>query len=752
MLHVLCIRGSTINLGMGPSKHCEPVDPVMKAPAPQRPNTLFHRLSSGLSHALPSFRSSTPKNEQITRPATAPSAAGTRPRRRAIAAESEQLLVPRNEMTTADELEQPCQYDPSSYYSFISIEKRRCSLCGMRGPKIVRNEPSHACRYGTTSSHISSNRTQANIDRRHSAVDAHHLAHLANSSSSVNLGPRPVTPERAAKRIGNPPRVSKLPPGIIRLPAANAVFANQDRYATMRPNSALGTTSPSGISRNVHLPSSYVIDKETLPKKPVSPKLHHIHGLSNSENFPFIHRHEIPKHAVALRAGSTSPLTDRSDSPKSPRGVHTPHDYSNTVYYGGKNSQIYASQAASPPHVTTVLVKEIQTSGNAVIDLRTSPLDITLDNSQVYRKASPQVMQRRRSLQVLVDTSESGTTFSSQETASTRIGDMRLELKGGSLFLEDLPRLRGGSSRAGSSFNLFSFKLKRWLLTCHGPCPDDFDTDSDADLPPARVVSAERVVRMQQKMNGRVSLPAHLARPAPTTSLTSPTSPGTEGIPPVTTFVTTIQGPPKRPSSKRFSSLSHPELFNRRPKSPINQPSPLTPSQVLIPPFPHLRGGAESPDSIPPTLFRLAGGTGRPISLTSWKQLRPRQILGGLLGMAVFGKHYGKVYGGGDNEEEVVFSCSASVKMSAGGISPLTEHRREVTAKTHDTAPAHGVEPMQRALIPPRMEPVDEVPLCSGALPVDLLADLPADSSVQPSSMHSKDTNAAAGARTDGHA
>ncbi|KAF1357397.1 hypothetical protein EJ07DRAFT_181196 [Lizonia empirigonia] len=256
-------------------------------------------------------------------------------------------------------------------------------------------------------------------------------------------------------------------------------------------------------------------------------------------------------------------------------------------------------------------------------------------------------------------------------------------------------------------------------------------------------------------MNGRVSLPAHLSRPAPTTSLTSPTSPGTKGIPPVTTFVTTIQGPPKRPSSSRFSSLSLPELFNRRPKSPIDQSAPLTPSQVLIPPFPHLRGGAESPDRIPPSLFRLAGGTGRPINLTSWKQSRPRQRMGGLFGMAVFGKHYGKVYGGGDNEEEVVFSCSASVKMSAGCTSPMTEHGREVTAKTHDAAPAHDVEPVQRALMPPRTEPVDEVPLCSGALPIDLPADLLADSSVQTSPMHGaegKDTNAAAGAHKEGYA
>lgn len=195
-------------------KQRERAVPVINEPAPQRPKTLLQRLSSGIIHALPSLRASSSKNDLINRPTTAPGLAVGRARNR-TAVESEPLLALAYRYTDTVGPKDPCSYDSNSYHSFASIEKRRCSFCGMRGPKIVYNEPCHACKTGGPGSHI----TSASAHRGHSAVDARHLAHLANSSDPVLLGPRPVTPERAAKRIGNPPKVSRLPPGIIHLPA-----------------------------------------------------------------------------------------------------------------------------------------------------------------------------------------------------------------------------------------------------------------------------------------------------------------------------------------------------------------------------------------------------------------------------------------------------------------------------------------------------------------------------------------------------
>lgn len=752
---------------MTASKQGEPADTIDKVPATQRPKTLLQRLSSGLIHAAPSFRTSTPKNDLLSRPST-PISAEDWSRRGGIVVTNELFLVSQLEATTKDGSEQPCPYNPTSYHSSASIEKRPCSFCGMRGPKILQNEPCIACRTGGAGSHISSDRKQTHHDRQHSAVDAHHLAYLADSSSSILLGPRPVTPERAAKRIGNPPRISSLPPGIVRLPAVNSVYANQDRNAFERPPSRLGATCYSSRTPNV-LPQSS--DKEELPRKPVSPKLHHIHGLSNSENFSLVHKHEISKHAVALRAGSASPLTDRGNSPRSSRDVHAPVDFSDTVYYGGKRSPFSVGHAATQkPHVTTVLANELQTSEGATVDL--AP-----DTSRVYNKSSPQKQKPPQSTQRFGNASDGGITIGNQDRTSTNLGNVRLELKGGYASSHAIPRLRGGSAHENPSTNTLSFKLNRWLLTCHGPCPDDFDTDSDADLPPARVVSPQRVARTRQNMNGRASLPSHISRQgqgqtlAPPTTRSPPPPLATLPIPPTTAFTTTISGPPipKRHSSCRLSALNFPSVYPRRPDSPINQPCPITQAQFLNPPIPHLRGGAGLPspsvdpaDKIPPTIFYLAGGTRKPITFRGWAQNRPKKRSGGLLGMAVFGRRYGREYEG-DRNVLCEVGVAVEVQGEGGGGGEFVERGGDASTKGSSSMSfSSGVKPMPdgtasanaapaavaggvtRALKPQPVEHAEEVPLCSGALPVDPPVDLPVDSTSHSSPGHTDDVTTGA--------
>ena len=504
-------------------------------------------------------------------------------------------------------------------------------------------------------------------------------------------------------------------------------------------------------------------------KKPASPKLHHIHGLPHSENFPFVHKHEIPKHAVALRAGSTSPLTDHSNSPAS---TPTPHpkghtDYSRTVRYGGKTSPLGTSRDTTPkPHITTVVVKRVRASGNAVVDPQTSPIDATLAGSEVYRNCSPQQVISTQTSEALIDATDSGTTFGSQDTNSTKLGGMRLELKGGDLYNGGAPRLRGGSGDERVSTSTLGYKLKRWLLTCHGPlCPDDFDTDSDNDLPPPRVVSSDRVLKKKQKMNGRAPLPSYMCGRAQQSPPTAETLEGAVDLLPATTFETTISGLPK-PSSWKRLSLSITSSFHHQSEFLINhpaQPAPLTATQVLTPPFPHLRGGADSPDKIPPTLFWLAGGTGKPISFGGWKQSRPKTRMGGLFGMAVFGERYGKDYKVKNNsvcevDGEVEIECSASIKVvmedggsvknnkgeqdaknsssssssSSGSSSSSTmqvEPVKEPTPYVGDASLLAVAEPVQRAPTTPPAEALNNVPLCSGALPVEPAADLLADGS-----------------------
>lgn len=574
-------------------------------------------------------------------------------------------------------------------------------------------------------------------------MDARHLAHLANNSDSVLLGPRPVTPERVMKRIGNPPRVSRLPPGIVRLPVPNAANTVPRRDPVERPPSRLGMRPFDSRTHSIGLHGPHHASMAPTPKKPTSPKLHHLPLLPHSENHPFVHRREIPKHAIALQAGSSSPLTDRSKSPRTSSKVDRTTDYSDTVYYGGRRSSLPSHLIDfKKPQTTTVVVKQAQASGRASIDLYASPLDAALAESEEYKKRSPTQTYSQPS-QALGDINDSSTTFGSQDTSSIKTGDIRLELKGGSSS-NIAPRLRGGNGHERVSAETFAFKLKRWILLCQ-PCHKPH-YDSDDDLPPARVATPERVVKMRQKMNGRAPLPARLFRGTPSVASGSSATqapPHVEITPAVAMLPTTVFNPPKQ-----SHSLCHllSSLFHRRPDAPINQPVSVAPAQVLNPPFPQLRGGAESPGKVPPTLYWLAGGTGRKaISFSGWKQSRPKQRMGGLFGMAVFGDRYGQEH---KVEAKVVVDgeveCSASVKVTVGdtvgvkeaegGVAASSsssgstssssapskaESAKEITAVAEEVVPEPVGEPAQRGLTPPPNEPTDDVPLCSGALPVD---------------------------------
>ncbi|KAF1933319.1 uncharacterized protein M421DRAFT_395301 [Didymella exigua CBS 183.55] len=702
-------------------------------------------------HTLPSSRSSSPKHDLITRPTTAPGPSGKRTKQGAFVAESGQLLGRGSENTSASEPRHPCPYDPSSYYSFASFEKRRCSLCGMRGPKIVHNEPGHTCKTGRPGSHINSACTY----RRHSAIDPRHLAHLANSSGSVLLEPRCVTPERAAKRIGNPPRIFRLPTGIIRLSIASTASASQCRDPVARPPSRLGMRSSKGGAQGSHLQSSHLHSPHinstgSSTKTPTSPKLHHLSLLPHSENYPFVHKSEIPQHAIALRAGSSSPLNNRTNSPRNAPNMRETSDFSDIVYYGGRKPSLSGNRGDTPkPQATTVVVKQVNVRGSALIDLHASPLDAALAESEMYRKYLPNQKPAKLS-HALTDVADSSTSFGSQDTGSNKIGKMRLELKGGDPAFTGIPRLRGGSGHERASTDTFSFKLKRWILFCRY-CSRSHD-DNDDDLPSARLVAPERVAKMRQKMNGTAPLPAHLCRGTPSIASSS-SIPHTNGVAedlaPATTFTTTILGLPRRSMSSRSStSLPVPSHFHRRSKSPISQPVTVNPAEILIPPIPYLRGGAESPDKMPPTLFWLAGGTGRkPISFSGWKQSRPKQRTGGLFGMAVFGGNYGQEY---KLEASVLgdVECSASVKVTVGDDAGVNDVRgavdsssssssssgslkveplKVITAVADEAAPVGAAEPVQRALTPPPTEAIDDAPLCSGALPIDTNADVPGD-------------------------
>jgi hypothetical protein len=407
--------------------------------------------------------------------------------------------------------------------------------------------------------------------------------------------------------------------------------------------------------------------------------------------------------------------------------------------------------ATSKPHVTTVFVEHVDESRSILHDITKKFRDGATGENRIPRYTSSKQPsdQNSENVQGFDDDTNHDTTYGSQDSKIKTEYGTQLESRESDTFEDETPRLRGGSGQKTSSTNTFSFKLKRWLLTCHGTCPNDFDTDSDADLPPPRVVSPQRVLQMRQRMNGRAPLPAHLTRGTPISCSVNPTPPSIEDATHPPTHSIPIEGPPKR-----RSTLHLPAFFHRRAESPINQPAPEVSPHALTPPFPHLRGGADPPRKTPATLLWLAGGRRKSTVIRDRSQSKPKKRMGGLFGMAVYGDKYGKEYtkgsssGGGvviDGEGvgvEVTVEDTTSVKYTKSSVPASSSSSSSAAEAVKDTpadaAPVENQESKPRASTPPPTAPTDEAPLCSGAVPVEPVAGAAAETVPQTSPTESK--------------
>lgn len=328
-------------------------------------------------------------------------------------------------------------------------------------------------------------------------------------------------------------------------------------------------------------------------------------------------------------------------------------------------------------------------------------------------------------------------------------------------------QLRGGGRVEEDSSNTVFGKLKRQLLTCHSHCLDESDVDTGAFTPLLPVVSRGRSIKVRQQLKSTSLAPPSQSQQYQSTASVRDVWPDTGDFAPETTFTTTISGPisnsPKRSLSASFSALNISIFSRRRASPPTTQPMPTPQSRVTSPPTPYLRGGADSPERTPSTLFWLAGGTGRkPISFDGWKRSRPKQRMGGLLGMTVFGDRYGQEYKvAACAADGVEIECSTSVKIVTDDVASVKEveieetkveqavlgearvtevngaekeNRAHAPASVEASGPSATVgdepeqgfttgaeddEPIHMPLSPAPAPVADEVPLCSGALPVE---------------------------------
>jgi hypothetical protein len=566
---------------------------------PERPRTLMKRISLGFSsfRANTPLRKARPDSKTKSRPKTAPADRLTYDKlhRPLGLPDSQQISIPRIAIPKLSESDSDCPYDPSSYHSFSSTKQNKCACCGLRpASRATSNRPCSHCRSRTPFSHLASTLKWPRGQHGKSPVQSS-LAQLIESSASSEEVPRVVSTAVAAKRSGNRPRRSSLPDKRIPSCSSSHLPSTYEADTSEQQGGIAHAFSRGGSAR-----------RDT---RPVSPKLHHLHGLPDAKYHPFVHRCEVDAHLAALRAGSPSPLCDSIDEGRTVVGPEEPYlDFSRTVYYGttthwGPIRHSYEDHLSPPsgPRYTSTIIDRIQIGGNIVIEEgRRGGIpswERELERSGVYRQSSPEPNTPPLLPQPVAD-DDSFSTLTTQTPSI--VGGKRIELLGGN----EPPKLRGGS---GSLHASIGFNLKKWLLTCHGPCPSR-DTDSDADLVPPRAPVPKHITRALRTSRGTAALPVHLAKSSAETS--QPNS----------------SAPPFVQSNSALESIHH-------NTPPTNQTSfENRESQPLISTIPTLRGGAGSDVRLPPTLYWLAGGRGKPVTIRSWQKQRGRKRIGGLWG------------------------------------------------------------------------------------------------------------------------
>lgn len=354
-----------------------PADSAPEDPGPQRPKTLFKCLSSGLSTILPNIssrrRSLTTRSSD--RPKTAPPPSHKHKHRsnrtQRHLPNEEFMVIPQINIPRLSDADSICPYDASTYHSFPIIEDERCSFCGMRPLRrrtpasSASNRPCDHCRSHSPFSHLASPFRRPKRRESSSRATLSDLPTLDEISPLIEDIPRIVPYDMAARRIGNPSRKSLLPVGL-------------------RPSYGTSHLSPAHarIPHPHHDHHSHAIPRHSSSSgdsRPISPRLHHIHGLPHAHSHPYVRESEVDAHIAALEAGSPSPLLQVVNEGTSDPGPNQPYrDFSRTVFYG-----ITPASAAS-----SLVIRRVETSARIVVDegeLANARLRLRVEETEIRR-------------------------------------------------------------------------------------------------------------------------------------------------------------------------------------------------------------------------------------------------------------------------------------------------------------------------------------------------------------------------------
>ncbi|EUC32118.1 hypothetical protein COCCADRAFT_27284 [Bipolaris zeicola 26-R-13] len=427
---------------INPKPTSRPTSPTLQHPVPQRPATLRRRISSGLDTFMSvlQLRKTTPKQDPAPRPITAP--APIRPfvhqGINIAQATEKQGPTPELHQPSRGEYEQPCPYDRTKYHSFSIIERSRCTFCGMRSSRPSSSEPCHDCRSKSPFSHIKMGFRQKLTPEDNKNIRHSNSNFSLGPSTSSDEGPRIVSPEIAAKRIGNPPRRAALPiprPGAI----SNILNPPSDHPAFRPPEHNLISSAGSAPKGN---------DVRTT-----SPKLHYLHGLPDSKAYPYVHKREVKDHLAAIDAGVSSPLAEFAFTVNRQKERNRYTDFSETVFYGSCPSPTLVSDVhrllPEQSRRSNTIVEHTLVVGGHVVPKRSQAqqqrsIDEQLYDSDVYAQRSLTLQAPRTGTSRPCSRNEiHGTIPTSSTHKNSRKNERSMHKPG--FDGGNVPRLRGGA-------------------------------------------------------------------------------------------------------------------------------------------------------------------------------------------------------------------------------------------------------------------------------------------------------------------
>ncbi|ORY15252.1 hypothetical protein BCR34DRAFT_585153 [Clohesyomyces aquaticus] len=311
----------------------------IRQPAPQRPLTFLQRLSS-IIPSMPHHKS-TPKKRSKSAPDLSELDDRTVQRDARLEDERAHLKPKLNILILSDH---PCPYDSTIYTSFPSIERprSRCLLCGLGSSNPIRAATSGSASHGRRDSlgpRGSPCRHLANVSRPktpRSPLPSSPLAQVtATGHTRVSFAEQSREPTPTTSTLPEPRRKS-LP----KFDSLRSIITPSPKIRSSRPPTRHGPLSEEEQSNRLTFDTLKDRLTSTSPlsrnRDLANPKLHHIHGLPRSRDYPYIHKHEVRHHlasggVAAARRPHTAAVVEVAAARPESGGSDT--DYSETVFY-----------------------------------------------------------------------------------------------------------------------------------------------------------------------------------------------------------------------------------------------------------------------------------------------------------------------------------------------------------------------------------------------------------------------------------